>query len=62
MIEERLATVDEAHASGLSVTGWLGDTQRELRLLLDWGVESITSDFPSVALQFLRAQPPASAR
>jgi glycerophosphoryl diester phosphodiesterase len=47
------ATVDEAHAAGLHVTGWLGDTQRELRLLLDWGVESITSDFPSVALKFL---------
>jgi glycerophosphoryl diester phosphodiesterase len=53
------ATVDEAHTAGLHVTGWLGDTQRELRLLLDWGVESITSDFPSVALGFLRSQPPA---
>jgi glycerophosphoryl diester phosphodiesterase len=53
------ATVDEAHAAGLHVTGWLGDTQRELRLLLDWGVESITSDFPSVALRFLGSQSPS---
>jgi glycerophosphoryl diester phosphodiesterase len=50
------ATVDEAHAAGLHVTGWLGDTPLELRLLLDWGVESITSDFPSVALKVLQAQ------
>jgi glycerophosphoryl diester phosphodiesterase len=50
------ATVDEAHASGLHVTGWLGDSQRELRLLLDWGVESITSDYPSVALKYLSTQ------
>ena len=50
------ATVDEAHATGLHVTGWLGDTQWELRLLLDWAVESITSDYPSVALKYLHAQ------
>ena len=49
------ATVDEAHAAGLHVTGWLGDTERELRLLLDWAVESITSDYPSVALKYLHA-------
>jgi glycerophosphoryl diester phosphodiesterase len=54
------ATVDEAHAAGLHVTGWLGDTERELRLLLDWGVESITSDFPSVALTYLSTQTPSS--
>jgi glycerophosphoryl diester phosphodiesterase len=56
------AIVDEAHAFGLHVTGWLGNTQRELRLLLDWSVESITSDFPSVALNVLRAQSPAAPR
>ena len=55
------ATVDEAHAAGLHVTGWLGDTQRELRLLLDWGVESITSDYPSVALKVLGSQSQPSA-
>lgn len=55
-------TVEEAHASGLHVTGWLGDTQRELDLLLDWGVESITSDFPSVALAALRTQSSSSPR
>jgi len=54
------ATVDEAHAAGLHVTGWLGDTERELRLLLDWGVESITSDYPSVALTYLASQSPSS--
>jgi glycerophosphoryl diester phosphodiesterase len=53
-------TVDEAHAAGLHVTGWLGDTEQELRLLLDWGVESITTDYPSVALKYLHAQPPIS--
>ena len=55
------ATVDEAHAAGLHVTGWLGNTDQDLRLLLDWGVESITTDFPSVALTFLGPQAPGSA-
>jgi glycerophosphoryl diester phosphodiesterase len=50
------ATVDEARAHGLQVTGWLGNTERELRLLLDWRVESITSDYPSRAIPFLRAR------
>ncbi|MCC7372741.1 MAG: glycerophosphodiester phosphodiesterase [Chloroflexi bacterium] len=49
------ATVDAAHAAGLHVTGWLGNTQDDVRLLLDWRVESITSDTPSVALPYLRA-------
>ncbi len=49
------ATVDEAHGHGLQVTGWLGNTERDLRLLLDWQVDSITSDHPSLAIPYLTA-------
>ncbi len=47
--------VHQAQARGLAVTGWLGNTPQELELLLDWGVDSITSDYPSVAVPWLRA-------
>jgi glycerophosphoryl diester phosphodiesterase len=47
--------VHQAQARGLAITGWLGNTPQELELLLDWGVDSITSDYPSVAVPWLRA-------
>jgi glycerophosphoryl diester phosphodiesterase len=47
-------TVRAARSHGLQVTGWLGNTVEELQLLLDWGVDSITTDFPSRAIPFLR--------
>ncbi len=48
------ATVQAAHAAGLNVTGWLGDTTEKLEALLDWDVDAITSNRPSLALSFLR--------
>lgn len=47
------ATVAEARAHGLEVTGWLGNSERDVRILLAWGVDSITSDYPSRVLPFL---------
>lgn len=47
------AVVDAAHAAGLQVTGWPGNSEDDLARLLTWGVESITSDFPSRALAYL---------
>lgn len=51
------AVVDAAHAAGLQVTGWLGNSEDDLARLLDWGVESITTDFPSRALAYLANAP-----
>jgi glycerophosphoryl diester phosphodiesterase len=46
--------VHEAHERGLRVTGWPGDTIEQLRTLLKWQVEGIATNFPSLALSFLR--------
>jgi glycerophosphoryl diester phosphodiesterase len=48
------ATVQAAHAAGLNVTGWQGDSAEMLETLLDWDVDAITSNRPSLALAFLR--------
>lgn len=48
------ATVQAAHAAGLNVAGWQGDSLEMLETLLDWDVDSITSNRPSLALDFLR--------
>lgn len=45
--------VKEAQANGLRVVGWLGNTPEDLERLLAWGVDGITSDYPSRALAFL---------
>lgn len=46
--------VRAARENGLHVTGWLGNSHADLETLLDWSVDSITSDCPSVAIPFLR--------
>jgi glycerophosphoryl diester phosphodiesterase len=43
------ARVQEAHAAGMDVTGWQGNTREAIETLLDWGVDCITSDYPSLA-------------
>jgi glycerophosphoryl diester phosphodiesterase len=43
------ARVQEAHAAGMDVTGWLGNTRQDIATLLDWGVDCITSDYPTLA-------------
>ena len=47
------ATVQAAHAAGLNVAGWQGDSFQMLETLLDWDVDTITSNRPSLALDFL---------
>ena len=46
--------VREAQARGLRVVGWQGNTAEHLDALLAWGVNGITSDYPSFALLYLR--------
>lgn len=46
--------VQETHAVGLAVVGWQGNTREDVETLLDWGVDGITSDYPSVAQAVLR--------
>lgn len=50
------ALVREAQSRGLHVTGWLGNTIPGLERLLAWQVDSITGDYPSLAIPFLRQQ------
>jgi glycerophosphoryl diester phosphodiesterase len=45
--------VQAAHVLGIEVIGWLGNTTNEINAFLAWGVDSIVSDFPSVAKQVL---------
>lgn len=48
------AIADAAHKAGLTVTGWLGDSEEQLETLLEWKVEMITSNVPGFALPYLR--------
>jgi glycerophosphoryl diester phosphodiesterase len=50
------ALVDLAHSFGLEVTGWLGNSIQDIDELLDWGVDSITTNYPSTALPYLQAK------
>ena len=43
------ARVQDAHAAGMDVTGWQGNSAQDIATLLDWGVDCITSDYPSLA-------------
>jgi glycerophosphoryl diester phosphodiesterase len=47
---------DAAHAAGMTVTGWLGDSPGQLDELLGWGVEMITTNVPGMALPYLAAR------
>ncbi|MEA3336697.1 MAG: glycerophosphodiester phosphodiesterase [Chloroflexota bacterium] len=46
--------VRQAQAQDIHVTGWLGNTVESLKQLLAWQVDSITGDYPGLALPFLR--------
>jgi glycerophosphoryl diester phosphodiesterase len=46
--------VHEAHAAGLRVTGWQGNTREDIDTLRAWGVDAITSDYPTLARTVLR--------
>ena len=47
-----------AQSHGLRVVGWLGNTAEDLAALLAWGVDGITSDYPTRALAYLRQRGP----
>ena len=46
--------VQEAHAAGMRVTGWQGNTREDIHTLVAWGVDAITSDYPTLARSVLR--------
>ena len=50
------ALVRAAQEQGLLVTGWQGNDAAALRLLVAWGVDQITTDYPSMALAWFREQ------
>jgi glycerophosphoryl diester phosphodiesterase len=48
------AVAQAAHAAGLDITGWQGDTPEMLDILLDWDVDNITTNQPSLAMAYLK--------
>lgn len=48
-------TVRNAHIFGFKVTGWLGNNYKDILTLLKWGVDSITTDYPSLALKIINS-------
>ncbi|PKL06242.1 MAG: hypothetical protein CVV53_05305 [Spirochaetae bacterium HGW-Spirochaetae-9] len=48
--------VHKAQSLGLEVTGWLGNSLSDVDTLLDWGVDSITTNFPSLVLPYLEGK------
>ena len=48
--------VKKAHSLGLEVTGWLGNTTADVDALLEWGTDSITSNYPSIVLPYLKSK------
>ncbi|MCX7027410.1 MAG: glycerophosphodiester phosphodiesterase family protein [Spirochaetes bacterium] len=48
--------VRKAHALGLEVTGWLGNSTADVDILLEWGTDSITSNYPSIVLPYLKSK------
>ncbi len=46
-------TARAARDAGLNLTGWLGDSEEAIDTLLDWEVDAITSNRPSLALRYL---------
>jgi len=50
------AVVRAAQGRGMRVTGWPGNSAEALRLLVEWGVDQVTTDYPSMALAWLRQE------
>lgn len=48
--------VRKAHKMGFEVTGWLGNSIPDVETLLEWGVDSITSNYPSIVLPYLKSK------
>jgi glycerophosphoryl diester phosphodiesterase len=45
--------VREAQARGMRVCGWLGNAPGTLQVLVGWGVDAITTDYPTIAAREL---------
>ena len=45
--------VRAAQEAGLRVVGWQGNTPEDLAALVEWGVDGITSDYPTQAIAYL---------
>jgi glycerophosphoryl diester phosphodiesterase len=49
--------VAKAKKLGFRVTGWMGNTEKDLATLASWGVDHITTDFPTLAQSYFRNHP-----
>ena len=54
--------VRAAQAVGLRVVGWLGNTREDLAALLEWSVDGIPTDHPTMALSYLQERGSACDR
>lgn len=52
--------VKKAQSLRMTVCGWIGDTQEQLDKLIAWGVDDITSNVPSFAMQYLQEHSPVT--
>jgi glycerophosphoryl diester phosphodiesterase len=50
------AVVRAAQEHGMRVTGWPGNSVETLRLLVEWGVDQVTTDYPSMALAWFQQE------
>ena len=46
--------VAKAQSYGLQTTGWLGNTAEDVDTLLSWGVDSITTNYPSAVRTYVQ--------
>lgn len=47
--------------AGLEATGWPGNTEDGIRTLLNWGVDNITTDYPTLAMRVVAGESPGPA-
>lgn len=47
------AIISKLHQEGILASGWQGDDEQSLDLLMDWGVDTITTNYPTQAMNYL---------